>query len=156
MSYLSNITDALLQMHIFEMAHQRKDIVDRMKNLDTQIAHHIVKVALHPDHTARPHWESEINAWLSSINNMHYNGTKKLKFDDYHIHLYEKPFEGTNFVNHIAKGITRVDDLPDHKWSSDHKQELEYRIKNVYHDICKQLATDDYQHIKHTLKQHGI
>lgn len=156
MSFIDKIVDALLEVHLFEMAYQRKQIVDKTRDKATQIASHISKIALYPEHSARKHWENEVHSWIKSIDDMKFDRSKKLATEDYHKYLYKEPFENTNFVDHISKQAVRSDGMFDHKWTDHHKINLENKIKKVYHDISSHLSNDTYTHISETLKTHEI
>lgn len=156
MKYIDSIVNALMEVHIFEMAHQRKTVIDKTRNLATHLASHISKVALWPDHPARKHWEKEIHAACSNINRNKYDGKKKLKEHEYFKYLHNEPIEDTDFIQDVAKSEVRNDGMPDHKWTPQHYEELNQKVRNVYKTLSKQLADNDYEHIEHTLKNNGI
>jgi len=156
MNLLEASIDELMKTHIFEIAFQRKHIINKTRDLSVQIASHVAKIALWPDYQARNHWESELHHLCKDISQMSYDRSKKLTKDDYHKLLYKEPYENTDFVDNEAKTSIRVDKMPDHKWSNEHKQNLEGKIKGVYNDLSNQLSSNNYEHISDTLKNNGL
>lgn len=78
---------AVLQGYIVAMAFSRKNVIKMIDSIQDEIIEHLVKIAIY-DNTDRNnlihHWQSEILAWLSKIDNKA-NNTKNgsLKLTDY-------------------------------------------------------------------------
>lgn len=67
MRSIETTREALLEIHLSEMAFQRKEIVRLVEELTGKITEHVMKVLLYPDDIAVHHWHSEINSWILSI-----------------------------------------------------------------------------------------
>jgi hypothetical protein len=155
MKYLDNIIDALMEVHLFEMAYQRKHMVSKTRDLSMHIAKHITKIALYPQHDARHHWVSEANAALDDIDNYAYDGKKKLKEDEYHSILFKEPFENTGLVDNVARKEISLG-MFNHKWTDEHKEHLYGKINDVYKTISKQLASKKFVHLDNVLSEHSV
>jgi len=140
MKIIEGIVDRLMEVHLFEMAFQRKNIVERCKNLQMQIAIHVIKCSVWSDNEARHHWESEINNWIGQINDMFYDRHKKLSYETYFDLLWVAPFEHTPIVRRRANGS---DGLPKVNLSSDELASIENKIKAAYDLVCEELSMKD-------------
>jgi len=155
MKYIDSIVQALMEIRVFEMAFQRKHVINKTRDLSLHIAQHIAKIALYPEHSARKHWEKEVHDACNSIDDLKYDGNKKLKESDYRHLLYEEPYEGTGLIDNTARKSIG-NGMVDHKWSDAHKQVLHAKIKSTYHGLSYQLANNKYVHIDSILKDSGI
>lgn len=155
MNYLQSIANALMEVHIFEMAFQRKHVINKTRDLSLHIAQHIAKIALYPGHSARKHWEKEVHVACNSIDDLKYDGNKKLKESDYQNLLHKEPYEGTGLLDNTARKSIGSG-MVDHKWSQEHKDDLNDKIESTYHNLSHQLANNKYIHIDTILKGSGI
>jgi hypothetical protein len=141
---LSKIADAMLEVSIMEMATERKNIVQRARNLQTQIAHHVIKLHVWPQNQSANHWASEVDAWVDDIQDMVFDRNKRLTVETYIDLLWKEPFEHTDIIEKtikrsIARGLPKV--------QTDHVQ-LNEDIKKVYYKICSLVSRGDYITIK--------
>lgn len=155
MSYLNSIMDALMEVHIFEMAYQRKVIVNKVRDLSLHIAEHVNKIALWSDNSARKHWEKEIHAALANISKLRYDGTKRLKSDEYFNLLYIEPFERSDLIQSVSKEGIR-NGMFDLKWKESDFDKIDKKIKTVYTELSKQISDNKYIHISYNLENAGI
>lgn len=155
MNYLQFIANALMEVHVFEMAFQRKHVINKTRDLSLHIAQHVCKIALYPEHSARKHWEKEIHASCDSIDDLKFDGNKKLKSSDYHNLLYKEPYEHTGLLDNTARKSIGSG-MVDHKWTEEHKSIMSDKIRTVYDKLSTQLANTQYVHINSILKDSGI
>lgn len=135
MQLIDNIADLLMEVHLFEMAYQRKVIVNRIRALSFQIASHVIKIYLYPSNTALRGWEKEIQAWVADLSHMRYDGTKKLKESDYFKLLYSEPFIGSDIVE-LVYSMSVKNGLPKIKDGVN----IDHKIKSFYEKLAKELS----------------
>jgi hypothetical protein len=61
------IIDHLSETAIFELAFRRRIAVDKARNLQNQIARHLIKLQMYADSEHRNHWCAELNGWLNDV-----------------------------------------------------------------------------------------
>lgn len=147
--------DALMEVHIFEMAFQRKVIFNKVRDLSLHIAEHVVKLSLWPENSARKHWEKEIHAALANISKLRYDGTKRLKSDEYFNLLYNEPFERSDLIQSAAKEGIR-NGMFDLKWTASDFDKIDKKIKTVYTELSKLISDNKYIHISYNLESASI
>jgi hypothetical protein len=155
-NFIQSVANALLEVHVFEMAFQRKVVIEKVRSLQGQIADHLCKIALYPEHRARKHWEKEIQSWLSNLNRNFFNGSKKLSQAEYMNFLWNEPFEGTHLVAHVAKTAHGEQGLPKLAKNSFDEAQLTAELKSVYVEICSKISSSDVVNISEILSEHHV
>lgn len=61
------LINGLMATRIFEMAFSKKVAIDKARNLQNQIAKHLVKMIMYRNSEYFNHWGSEVNGWLEDI-----------------------------------------------------------------------------------------
>lgn len=70
------LVDHLNQTALFEMAHSRKDVRNRVTELSPVIFNHLLKLYVF-DSTSQQHWRRELNNWFNQINQLYYKGSNR-------------------------------------------------------------------------------
>ena len=63
------LLDFLNEIALFEMAYRRRIAIDRVRDLQQEIADHLIKVIMYSDTMHINEWSNELNAWLDQIQN---------------------------------------------------------------------------------------
>jgi hypothetical protein len=93
---IADILDSVLESPLFEMAFQRKVIINRLRDLRFQINRHAIKIIAWPDAPEVPHWKHELTAWGNDLTAMTLRvgrGSRPMGFDLPWKHLYQEPFD---------------------------------------------------------------
>ena len=93
---IMEIVDSLIESPLFEMAFQRKVIINRLRDFQFQINDHVLKIIAWPDAQEVPHWKRELTAWGNQLARMTLRvgrGSQPMGFDLPWKHLYQEPFE---------------------------------------------------------------
>ena len=90
------LLDTLIGTRLFEMAFERKLVIDRLMSLQDQINSHAIKIIVWPDAQEVPHWKHELTAWGDNLASMWLKGrpSRPMGFDLAWKILYIGPFEG--------------------------------------------------------------
>jgi hypothetical protein len=90
------IVDSVIESPLFEMAFQRKAIIDRLRGFQFQINAHALKIIAWPDAQEVPHWKHELTTWGNDLAASWLRGrpSRPMGFDLAWKHLYLEPFEG--------------------------------------------------------------
>lgn len=81
---------------LFEMAFQRRAIIERLRAYQDQINLHAIKIIVWPDAPEVTHWRRELAAWGNRLAAMDLRTNKRIRpmgFDLAWTHLYREPFE---------------------------------------------------------------
>lgn len=144
MRSIETTREALLEIHLSEMAFQRKEIVRLVEELTGKITEHVMKVLLYPDDIAVHHWHSEINSWILSIQSAVYNRSKRLDASQYFHLLWEKPFENVDRVEMSISRFHRTLKYPLVKMTPYEIRSMNTKIRKIYEKICADIADDNY------------
>lgn len=82
---------------LFEMAFERKAIIDRLRALQDQINFHALKIIVYPTAQEVSHWKRELTAWGNNLAGMQLRMGKQARPMGFELpwkHLYREPFEG--------------------------------------------------------------
>jgi hypothetical protein len=93
---IMDIVDTVIETPLFEMAFQRKIIINRLRDFQFQINRHAMKIIVWPDAEEVPHWKRELTAWGNDLTAMTLRAGKRSRpmgFDLPWKHLYQEPFD---------------------------------------------------------------
>lgn len=144
---VSNFTflSSLMETVLNEMALERKKMIRNASSLGKPIATHIIKTLyLNVRDETRNHWLSEIDAWLTSVNEMKLNGRTeraKLRPMDYFDALFHK------HLGNIKKFRSIVDTIqikePRYNFNNIDEEEMYKQLAELYMSICSDLGAYD-------------
>ncbi len=109
MKIMEIIDSIFIESSLFEMAFQRKIIINRLRDLQFQINRHAIKIIVWPDAVEVPHWKRELTAWGNNLMSMTLRSGKGLRLMGFDLPwrlLYQEPFEP--LVNDAVALLTRV------------------------------------------------
>lgn len=87
---------------IFEMAYNRKKILDVIRGLQNPINEHLIKILKYKDNTNINKHINDLETWLYDIQDMDFlKANKKLKSKDYFLVLCEEPMTSVNNIQYI-------------------------------------------------------
>ena len=92
-----DLVDSVIESPLFEMAFQRKVIINRLRGFQFQINSHALKIIAYPDSQDVPHWRRELIAWGNDLAAMQLRGLRgvtPMGFAMAWNGLYREPFEG--------------------------------------------------------------
>jgi hypothetical protein len=92
------VLDTLIKTRLFEMAFERKAIIDKLRAFQPQINRHAFKIIIWPDAQEATHWKHELTVWgndLAALTMRTGRGLRPMGFDLAWKHLYLEPFEGS-------------------------------------------------------------
>lgn len=142
MSFLRDrIRFSLDEVRLFEMAIQRKELVDITKNHRFIVAKHVVKIFIYPTDTALHHWKSEVNVWLSLIQRHVYDRKKRLTAEQYFDILWRGPFENTDLIEVSMNEFVRREKYPAVHHTPNQITYIEREIEKVYAAVCKDISS---------------
>lgn len=146
------IAHRLIETELFEMAFRRRVVLDKIRSLQLQIAYHLIKHIYYdvPDETKR-HWEQEINAWLSTIDDYRLKKGRTLDASVYYYHLFSEPLKERRA---LVRYITKINQDPkmQAKEGLVSVGHLHERIEGVLHDVSYDLANESLKDISHYLR----
>lgn len=133
------MADWISETELFEMAFARKDAINKIRNLQSQIAKHIVKIVYYdaPEET-KLHWKSEVDNWLSIIDQIKLKGGKKLSGDIYYKLLFDEPLGELTDIQGMVKHIDKINGMLDYDKIgslSDVQEECEKMLHMISYDI---------------------
>lgn len=149
-NWIETLADGALRLPILEMATERKNIVAKARDLQHEIADHIIKIHLWPENQAKNHWESEVNAWLHSIQKKVFDRNRRLSTDQYFDILWREPFEHADYVENFNRHARRVGMIPANLTRHE-IDEIEKNVKKTYVNVCALIAKNDFDLIQEIL-----
>jgi hypothetical protein len=90
------ILDALIGTHLFEMAFERKRVIQELSSLEYQINLHVLKIIVWPGAQDVTHSKTELTTWGNKLARMRLHMSKRLSPIGVALpwkHLYVEPFE---------------------------------------------------------------
>lgn len=129
-----------------EMAYQRKDLIGQIRNLQHEIKTHLVKVFVFEQHTDQKHWQTELDGWLSRIDEMFLKPSKrKLSGDTYYQLLFVEPLGGgihelNQSLKHLRKKGFDVDSV-----TAEQRLLAYQNIETVVRQIAFDIANNKFE-----------
>ena len=151
MKFLDIVTDWFSETPLFEMAYQRKHVISKIRDLQDEIATHLVKHLCYdvPVETKK-HWEAEINAWLLKIHKLKLKNGKKLSGDMYYELLFKEPLGERTDVQGIIDAIDVIDGMDAYDKVMP-VPELHERLEQILHTLSYDISNTNIKHIKEYL-----
>ena len=150
MKFSEFMVDALMKTSLFEMAFSKADALRRARNLQFQIAKHLIKVKMYSQSEHVNHWCGELNAWLHEIQDILLKGTNKpLQYDDLYKILLIEPMESPDEVQERMNTIYRQNEKL-------HIDEIDARIvhlqiEDILNNVCHAIASRKFTDIREYL-----
>jgi len=143
------IVDWLNETVLFEMAYQRKKVIEIISNHQQQIAIHLVKCLYYDVPSGMvDHWIAEINAWLGKINSLKLKNGKKLSGDVYYALLFREPLGELSDLEGIVDSIDTFEGMGSYnKVGSIHI--VHERCEKILHSLSYDLANGKARNIQH-------
>lgn len=139
------MVDWLSDTELFEMAFARKDAINKVRNVQSQIARHIIKYFYYDvTEDTKKHWASEINSWLNLIDELELKNKKKLSGEIYYKLLFSEPLETTSEISRIVKNIDKIPGMKEHN-KIGRLTDLHIKCEKVLHAISYDLANDKFE-----------
>lgn len=149
----------LLNTNLFEMAFERKVVINKVRQLQTTIARHFVTLVTFDDLNNLNHWINEIDGYLADIDEAFVKpGTRKLNPAEYYNMLWEEPLgHGVLALNQLRSGIFKRDPEYSKLPRRDIPDNLAYQnLEKLYHKVSYDIANNKFTHIRDYLNILGI
>ena len=153
-----SLIDLLMKTELFEMAFERKVIIEKCRSLSAQICFHIVKLTCFDNpNDVRGHLKS-LDGWLDDIYSQKLKTPKKNKKLDADIYYKEIWFDRVDDyiqLKDIAEYIKRRDykNVPLRKVDY---QELYNKLCKMMNDICYDIESNNLEEFDYYLDKYKI
>ena len=147
------VTNWLIETDLFEMAFQRKIVINKVRSLQLQISKHLIKCLYYnvPD-TTKEHWYKEINTWLSDIDEYRLKNNKTLNGSVYYKLLFREPLgERTDVTRKIKK--INTDKTMSYRQGLISIDKLHENIEKVLHQVSYDLSNNKLKGIEEYLEE---
>jgi len=142
------VLDELSKTTIFEMARDRRDVIEKVRGMTDPIIDHLIYLYLYPNSINKTHWFNELNTFLEKIDRLYLkpSGKRKLTGNDYYQFLFREPLEGDiQQLKTILKHIIRKEGTPEE--IINYSELLEYLEKTI-HKLSYDLSTNNFNNIR--------
>jgi hypothetical protein len=141
------LVNGLMSTSIFEMAFTRKVAIDQARNLQLEIAKHLVKLVMYHQSSYVDHWAAELNAWMHKIQDRRLKGTNKpLDYQTLLNLLHDEPL-GT--IHDVQKKMNRVfNEYPKLNIDQPDAQQVSKTLIPVLQQVCSDISTDSFVDVK--------
>jgi len=129
------------------MAFDRAKAIEKVENLQFQIAVHLIKTQMYYQSSYIQHWYNELNGWLHTIQRFKLKRTKKPLPKDvlYHI-LFIEPME---YIDQIQSEMNKLyRDYPTLNIDEPDARVVHKAIEAMMNSICEDLAGDVFYDIR--------
>ena len=139
-SITDTIIDILSETHLFEMAFDRKIVINKLNSLQDVLSFHVLLVCQFPESRDVPHWKGEIKGQISiAMRAIRGLKTKKLDYDTIYNILVEGPIgEWTDYLLDVErmneKGLVTKPDANVHT-----------RAIRILEHVCMDLSKSEYR-----------
>lgn len=136
------ITDYLLDSPLFEMAFERKTVVNKVRDISITLSRHLIKYLAFDDQ-AKNHWLNEINGYLNMIDDVTLKpNNKKLSGDVYYSLLWDGPLnDGIDSITRKIRSMTR-NEYKDCKRSQLSDAQIYETLEKVLHKLSYDMANN--------------
>lgn len=146
------IGDWFLSTPLFEMAYNRKRVIEGITNLQDQIAIHLVKhVYFDASDETKAHWEAELNTWLRKIRRLKLKNGKMLGGDVYYRLLFEEPLGERINVEDVISDVMVDDSMADMDTTMT-IGELHQRLESIIRKLSFDISNQKFDDIRYYLK----
>jgi len=146
------IIDYFMSTTLFEMAHERQLVIDRVRSKARPIIDHLVYLHFYPDSDYADHWIKELNAFVDEFDDLYLKpgGRKKLTGNRYYQILFREPLEGD--IKQLRKFITRALKKEGQPTVTVSDTQLLEWLEKILHKLSYDVANDVFDDIKNYLK----
>ena len=139
------MVDWLSDTELFEMAFARKDAINKVRNVQSQIARHIIKYFYYDvTEETKKHWVAEIDAWLAIVDDLKLKNGKRLSGDIFYKLLFDEPLGEITDIQGIVKNIDKIPGMRDYDKIGS-LTDLHIKCEKVLHAISYDLANDKFE-----------
>ena len=140
------ILDRLNETTLFEMAHSRREVRQKVTDLSPQIFDNLVKLFVFDSPQNAPHWRSEIDTWLDQIDSLYLTPDKKKpsKNDLYTWIIFDSaPHYSEEFLRlRIRKWqATTYKNMPLHEFDAEY---VLNKILSIINRVCDDMAHKNF------------
>ena len=144
--------DLLMKTHLFEQSFYKAEAINKISDLQFQIAEHIVKIFMYTESQFINHWYNELNSWFIKVQRCKIKVSKKpLSYEILRKILWEQPLESIeevqSMMNEISYDYSTIKiDEPDARIVHKHAEDT---LSKVCMDISKNKFRDirNYLHV---------
>ncbi len=146
------LVDSLMDTKLFEMAFAKKVAIDKARNLQNQIARHLIKIQMYAQSQYVQHWVSEVNGWLLDIQENKLRGTNKpLPHRDLMLILFEEPLSTIDDVQYKMNRIYR--EYSDLKIDEPDAANINKSLSWILPQICGDIAESKFNTLNDYLEK---
>ena len=146
------LIDSLISTDLFEMAFAKKVAIDKARNLQNQIARHLIKIQMYNQSQYIQHWISEVNGWLLDIQENKLRGTNKpLPYRVLMLILFEEPLSTIDDIQSKMNRIYR--EYPDLKIDEPDAAKVNKSLTWILPQICGDIADSKFNNLTHYLEK---
>ena len=141
------LINGLISTNLFEMAFSKKVAIDRARDLQLQIARHLVKIIMYSESQYVSHWSSEVNTWLDKIQDHRLKGTNRpLSESELTNILFIEPLGTISDVQ--ARMNRNYRDYPDLKIDQSDALEISKQLSWILPKICDDISNENFTDIR--------
>lgn len=139
-----------IETFIFEMAYNKKVAIEKVRNLQNQIATHLVKIVIYPESENIQHWKNEVNAWLLSLQKNKLKGKDRPLSKELFIKLlFDEPLGA---ISDIQDEISMLEyTYPDMKASIYDPYEISSILSYAMLGVCEDMSKNKFKNISNYL-----
>lgn len=141
------LIDFLIDTKLFGMAFAKKIARDKARNLQNQIARHLIKIQMYnQSHHVLQHWINEVNGWLLDIQD-----DKPLPYRDLMLILFEEPLSTIDDIQSKMNRIYR--EYPDLKIHEPDAAKINKSLSWILPQICGDIAASKFNNLNDYLEK---
>jgi hypothetical protein len=146
------LIDSLIDTKLFEMAFAKKVAMDKARNLQNQVARHLIKIQMYAQSQYVQHWVNEVNSWLLDIQDDKLRGTNKpLPYRDLMLILFEEPL---STIDDIQYRMNRIySEYSDLKIDEPDAAKINKSLSWILPQICKDIAASKFNNLNDYLEK---
>jgi hypothetical protein len=133
------LLDILMETRIFELAYNRKDAMNKIRDLSLNTSMELLKILMYQDSRNQPHWRGKFDGWLRNIQRFA-KGT--LKERDLINLLWEEPLGNMDQLEDLIDDVELDYYKPSNHINYNDLTSLHKQMKDIFTSISKDIVNN--------------
>jgi hypothetical protein len=133
-----------METRIFELAYNRKNAMDKVRDLSLNTSMELLKILMYQDSRNQPHWQGKFDGWMAGIKR-YSKGT--LKERDLINLLWEEPLGNMDQLEDLISMVESDYYKPSHYINYNDLSSLHKQMKDIFTSISRDIVNNKHINI---------
>ena len=138
------LLDILMETRIFELAYNRKNAMDKVRDLSLNTSMELLKILMYQDSRNQPHWQGKFDGWMAGIKRYSRNTLKERDLINL---LWEEPLGNMDQLEDLISMVESDYYKPSHHINYNDLPSLHKQMKDIFTSISRDIVNNKHINI---------